>query len=85
MSYLHSRALSRLRSVSRIVVIDATTLREVRRIEFEEPGEQIGGGGVQFFSPMIAISPDGMKLALLWKTALYDHQDKLEVFPLTQR
>ena len=84
MSYLHSRALSRIRAVSRIVVMDATTLREVRRI-FKEPGEQIGGGGVQFFSPIIAISPDGTKLALLWKTELDDHQDKLEVFPLTQR
>jgi hypothetical protein len=79
MSYLQSRA------ISRVVVIDTATLREVRRIDFEDLGEQIGGGGVRFFSPIIAMSPDGTKLALLWKTELEDHHDKLEVFPLTHR
>jgi hypothetical protein len=78
MTYLQRRA------ISRVVVIDTATLREVRRIDFEDPGEQVGGG-VRFFWPIIAISPDGTKLALLWRTELADHHDKLEVFPLTHR
>jgi hypothetical protein len=64
-------------------VLDTTSLREVRRIDFEDPGEKEPGGGVRFFWPSIAISPDGMKLALLWRTEVPDHHDKLEVFPLT--
>jgi hypothetical protein len=79
MSYLRGKA------ISRIVVLDATTLREVRRVDFEDPGKKQPGGGLQFFWPIIAISPDGMKLALLWRTDSPDHYDKLEVFPLTHR
>lgn len=71
-------------AISRVVVIDTATLREVRRIDFEDPGEQVGGG-VRFLWPIIAISPDGTKLALLWRTESADHHDKLEVFPLTRR
>jgi hypothetical protein len=76
MTYLRGNA------ISRIVVLDTATLREVRRIDFEDPGEK-QGGSVRFFWPIISISPDGTKLALLWRTESPDHHDKLEVFPLT--
>jgi hypothetical protein len=79
MSYLRGKA------ISRIVVLDTATLREVRRFDFEDPGEQQAGGGLRFLWPIIAISPDGTKLALLWRTESADHHDKLEVFTLTHR
>ncbi len=75
MSYLQGKA------ISRIVVLDTATLLEVRRFDFEDPGEQQAGGGLRFLWPIIAISPDGTKLALLWRTESADHHDKLEVFP----
>ena len=79
MTYLRS-----LRAISRVVVLDTATLREVRRIDFEDPGEK-AGGGVRWLWPGMAISPDGMKLAMLWRTASPDRNDVIELFPLTRR
>lgn len=78
MTYMRS-----LRAISRVVVLDTATLREVRRIDLEDPGENVSGG-VRFFWPGVAISPDGTKLAVLWRTESTGRNDIIEVFPLTR-
>jgi len=65
-----------------IVVLNALTLLELRRFDFEEPGEKGDGKSQRFLWPILAISPDGAKLALLWRAELADHYDRLEVLPL---
>jgi len=81
-SFLKSGLAREFHAKSTIVVLNALTLQERRRFDFDEPGEEGDGNSQKFLSPILAISPDGAKLALLWRTELADRYDRLEVFPL---
>ena len=81
MSYLENKLFHGFQAISRIVVLDTATLHESRRFDFADSGER-QDGGERFLWPIMAISPDGTKLALLWRTASAYRHDRLEVFPL---
>lgn len=82
-SYLQA-GLSGLRSISTIVVLDTATLRELQRFDFQESGQNGEGDSQEFLWPMMALSPDGTKLALLGRADLADKHDRLQVFPITR-
>ncbi len=84
MSYLQAK-IHGFRSIGRIVVLNTSTLQELRRFDFEESGQKSEGNSLEFLWPIIAISPDGSKLALLWRSDSADKHDRLEVFPATRR
>lgn len=84
MSTLQVGILGGFRKLSRVVVLNTSTLQELRRFDFEEPGE-IEGSGHKFLWPVVAISPDGTKLALFWRITSSDKHDRLEVFPVARR
>jgi hypothetical protein len=79
MSYLQVRFFRPMRGVSRIVVLNTEALQAIKQIDFYEPGEK-HPGSLHFLAPSIALSPDGQKLAILWKSDV--HNDVLQLIPL---